>query len=83
MMTNAQGDIRDIQKELDAVLTGGNHLASILIGHLGAGEETFPSYKASPGHVGDVLDGDVWDTWVAWRAIMLLRDKLKDLGVYE
>ena len=82
MITDKSCDIALIKDDLDHLLTGGNHLASVLIGRLGAAEVGFPGYKTSIEEAGNVLDGEDLDLWIAWRSMMLFRDRLQDLGVY-
>lgn len=73
----------NFKKELCQMLTGGNHLASVLIGRLGANETGFPAYKTHPKLASGKLSGEDLDLWYAWRGIMLFRDRMIELGVIE
>ena len=65
-----------MQNALAEVLTGGNHLGSVLIGRLGP---SFPVYRTPLEVVHQKLSGDDWDIRLAWRSIMRLRDTLEKL----
>lgn len=63
---------KDIKTEIDLIshiLTGGNHLASFLIG-----KGCFPNSYKSYEEVMALYGIDVADAWVAWRAIMDLSE---------
>jgi hypothetical protein len=74
---------REVRQGLVEVLTGGNHLASVLINRLGAGPENFPVYETPIEIAQELLVGDTWDIWIGWRSIMRLRNALKAVGMYE
>jgi len=57
----------DNNSDIRKVLIGGNHLATVLI-RFG----TMPPEIKNP----DELDGFLRDVWIAWKAIMDLRDGL-------
>jgi hypothetical protein len=63
---------------VEQLLTGGNHLASVLIGRLGAGDDTFPPYQSKLEDVEKVLSAEDLDLWICWRGIMLFRDAWRD-----
>ncbi len=72
-------------KRLQAVATGGNHLANVLVKYLGGDfAKHFPP-KSDPDTVraamAEPLRGDaetVYDVWVAWAAIMNARHLMGD-----
>lgn len=72
----------------DSVLTGGNSLASNLIGILGAGEKNFPPYGTPYEEVQKLFAKrfpktwiNYYEQWVCWNACMEARDMVeKKLG---
>lgn len=71
-------------KAFEQVLIGGNHIASNLIGELGAGKENFPAYGTPFSTVQEILARRFPDTWIgkyeqwcAWNACMLARDMVE------
>jgi len=67
-------EIERLQKALESVLVGGNHLA-LLIGtnhppYTASHDEALRHYKLEPDH-------DTYEAWCCWRAIMQARDVLK------
>jgi hypothetical protein len=62
---------------LEELLTGGNHLASVLVGRLGAGKDGFPSYSQSIEAASLRLSDENLDLWICWRAIMRFRDRAR------
>jgi hypothetical protein len=57
---------------------GGNHLASALIGLLGAGSNTFPPYWTEFKEASEIISDPIkYDLWVAWAVIMRERDALE------
>jgi hypothetical protein len=84
MMTEREVDISEIRTSLIEVLTGGNHLASVLINRLGAGPELLPPYQTDLDSARLIVkDPETLDVWIAWRAIMRMRDRLMGIGAYE
>jgi hypothetical protein len=83
IMTEKQWDI--VWRAMNEALTGGNHLASVLINRLGCAEKDFPPFDSplSPEQARSVLDGENWDLWIAWRSIMRLREALRQAGLYQ
>jgi len=72
--------LMEVREAFMRVLTGGNHLASALIGWLGADEKSFPPYTASHEEARAVIrDVDHYDAWCCWRAIMQERPILDRL----
>ena len=66
---------------LDDVLIGGNHLASLLIQLTGGiNPQTFPNHTESVETAQLSLTPNVFDIWVAWRAIMRLGHYLDEQG---
>lgn len=62
---------------LESVMIGGNHLASMLLNWLGAGEEKFPPSTSTLDEARKAIDDtNLYDGWVCWRAIMLARAAL-------
>ena len=60
--------------QLERIMVGGNHLASALIGLTGGPP---PSYRLSLEEARPLFkSSDVYDAWVCWRTIMLVRDEL-------
>lgn len=58
----------------DVVLRGGNHLASVLIGRVGADfAERFPPDTCPDSVLHRLGATDEFDIWCAWSAIMLHR----------
>ena len=74
---------REVRQGLIEVLTGGNHLASVLINRLGADPKNFPVYETPVDIAQELLVGDALDIWIGWRSIMRLREALKAAGMYE
>lgn len=72
---------REVRQALVEVLTGGNHLASVLINRLGCDPKNFPLYETPINIAKESLSGDTWDIWISWRSIMRLRDALKTVGM--
>ncbi len=61
--------------DMRRLMTGGNHLASALIGWLGATEKKFPPYKTSHEAARLIIvDLNKYDAWCCWKAIMEFRD---------
>lgn len=72
-------------KAFDHALIGGNHLASNLIGELGAGKEEFPVKGTPHEKVRQLFKerfGDRWinyyDQWCCWNALMQARDIVEE-----
>jgi len=68
-------------KEVEDLLIGGNHLASVLINRLGAGDNKFPPYSKEISEVEGKLSGDNLDLWICWRGIMRFRDYIRNREV--
>jgi hypothetical protein len=59
---------------IDAALVGGNHLASLLIGWLGADFPEWYPVTDDPRSVAERMGyGPAFDVWCGWRGIMRLR----------
>lgn len=70
-------EIAALRAHLESIMVGGNHLASALIGMLGAGE-TFPGYLTDPDVArANIKDVDRYDCWVCWSTIMKVRDAIR------
>jgi hypothetical protein len=70
--------------DYNELLTGGNHLASALIGILGARHDEFPPYTATNEEAEAIIvDANHYDLWVAWKQLMIFRDKLRTAGIIE
>ena len=70
-----------LREALNLVLTGGNHIASVLIGELGGGfSGRFPptaDHDEVRRQMGfDGIDHDVYEIWCCWNAIMRARSAL-------
>jgi hypothetical protein len=64
-----------LEKVLRDVMVGGNHLASALVGWLGAGEDEFPLFSTTYEEAQKVVtDPLVFDAWVCWKTIMEARE---------
>lgn len=73
--------IQALCKALDTALIGGNHLASNLIGILGASEKNFPLKGTDHEKVRIVLSErfphtwiGIYEQWCAWNCCMQARD---------
>ena len=65
-----------LKRAHDRMLTGGNHLANVLIKRLGAGfPERFPKTMPEQTAMG-LLDNESYDIWCAWAACMRARDEV-------
>ena len=77
----------ELRQPLVECLTGGNHLASVLINRLGCDEKDFPPYTSpldpDAAQKAGILLGENWDLWVAWRGIMRFRDALKEAKLMD
>lgn len=64
-----------VERSPDIVLTGGNHLANVLVHSLGPGfSEHFPPTMASEAVLEALGACDTYDVWCCWAAIMRWRD---------
>lgn len=64
-----------LRAALELCLTGGNHIANILIGRIGAGfSERYTPYTAHDVVREDLGAGDVYEAWCCWSACMRARD---------
>jgi len=67
----------DLYDALDQVMTGGNHLASILVNRVGADfAERFPPEMEPEDALRTLCATDQYDVWCCWREIMLARPAL-------
>lgn len=85
-MTINYKTMRCLCQAIDMMLTGGNHLASNLIGILGAGEKNFPLKGTPFEEVRECLVSrfpatwmEIYEQWCAWNACMLARDKVEEV----
>ena len=69
----SKGTKKRSSKEIEELLTGGNHLASVLINRMGAANK-FLDYHASIDEARKKFSGEDLDLWICWRGIMLFRD---------
>lgn len=67
-----------MKEEIEKVMIGGNHLASYLLGH-NCDPVRYDSYE----QVQSLCNQDCADVWVAWRAIMDLRNYYEGVKRYE
>lgn len=73
MCQNLQSQLDAARKREERIMIGGNHLASALIGMFG---EPPPDYHLAPGAARiECGTQDIYDAWVCWRTIMLIRDE--------
>ncbi len=64
------------RESLDRIFVGGNHLASAMIGLIGADH---PSYGASLEEGRRLIPNvDYYDLWVCWRTLMRERDAVAE-----
>lgn len=62
------------EDQIGKIMIGGNHLASALIGLLGAGFPSYPTpYQEARKFFTDI---DHYDAWICWKIIMEARDTL-------
>lgn len=68
-------DPATIEREaLERTMIGGNHLATVLIGQLGAGfAERYPPEMDPQDALRTLCATDTYEIWCCWRAIMLAR----------
>jgi hypothetical protein len=64
-----------LEKALNSIMIGGNHLASALIHILGAGKDTFPLHTCDPAKARSIIGDPIkYDLWVCWQRILQARD---------
>ncbi len=64
------------KEALCTIFIGGNHLASALIGFYGP---DLPEYQTPPEEARQYFsDTNLYDCWVCWRTIMLVRDEVAE-----
>lgn len=69
--------VERLRESIDRIMTGGNHLASALIGILGAGEDTFPLFTTPHEKAREIIkDADHYDLWCCWKVLMEERSVL-------
>lgn len=71
----ANEEIARLRAALELCLTGGNHIASLLIGRIGpAFNERYPPGTPHDTVREDLGSGDVYEAWCCWNACMRARD---------
>lgn len=87
MKTDAEIFGQELSQPLVEVLTAGNHLATILLGRVDCFPRGLPHYECpldpNDDRTRQLLKGDMWDIWIAWRSIMRLRDAMKRVGLLD
>lgn len=74
----AADEIERLRKAVDRMQIGGNHVASVLIGRLGAGFSKKWPHGTSHSVVLEALGaGDDYEMWCCWNASMSARDSLE------
>jgi hypothetical protein len=69
--------VERLEEALDLTMVGGNHLATVLIGKLGAGfAEEFPPDLDQELALRMLCATDTYDVWCCWSAIMRARSVL-------
>ena len=65
----------EVERAYENLLTGGNHLASVLVTRLGAGREHFPAYTEDVDATLKRLPStELRDLWLCWAMLMRYRD---------
>lgn len=70
----AKAEAARMGEALEKIFIGGNHLASALIGLLGA--SALPYNTEASEALREIGGGNVYDIWVAWSTMMQVRDSL-------
>ena len=69
--------ILKLRAAVDLMLVGGNHLASYLIGRLGAGfADDLPPHTPHDEARARIRSQDDYEVWCCWSAIMRARNSL-------
>jgi len=69
--------IAALRSALESVMVGGNHLANMLIGQIGAGfAESFPPDMDHETALRQLCATDAYAVWCCWRAMMNARAAL-------
>lgn len=75
-----QSQLTSLREALDLALIGGNHLAHVLIGKLGAGfAEKYPPDEDPTIVLHSLCATDTYDVWCCWAALMNARQALSNI----
>ena len=79
-----QAEVERLRGVIDRIGIGGNHLASALIGILGASDADFPPYTTPIEDIHLRIDDPNYrDLWICWAVMMRERDELRKEGVSQ
>jgi hypothetical protein len=77
LLLSQENRIAELEKALELCMTGGNHLANVLIGKLGgAFHERYPVGADHDAVLEAMGYGDTYEVWCCWNAIMRARSTL-------